>query len=104
MATTFVAYDRETLTISTTSLGFTSTKSQPSGGSDPARQVIVSIRIGGPINWTLDTTAPTATTGQGPKYAGESWTVDGATDIANFRTILDTIATEDATLECEYLR
>lgn len=102
----FLAFARETLTVSTTVVTFTSATVQPAGGVDPARQAIVHVRSGGPFNFTIDggTTFPTSTGGSGPWYAGSAFVINGATNIASFRAIRDNTAVADAVLECEYLR
>jgi len=100
----YTAYTKQTLTVSTSAIGFTTAYMQPTGGAEAARQVIVHIREGGPINYTIDGTTVTSTVGMGPYYEGSVLVIDGAGNIANFRAILDSKAVASATLECTYLR
>lgn len=100
----FTAFDSESITVSTSAIGFTSSKISPSGGGGQARQAIVFINSGGPIRWNIDGTNPTSTTGQGPYESGEFFTLEGITNISNLRMIRDTTATGDATVHAIYLR
>jgi hypothetical protein len=99
----FNAFDRETLTVGTTPVGFDVSKILP-GGGDPARQAQIVIRSGGPINFTLDGTTVTNTAGSGPWVEGTSFTVTGVSNVVNFQAIRDSTAASNAILEIEYLR
>jgi len=103
---TYTAFDQETLTITNAAAtGFTTSKIQPTGGADPARQARVTVRSGGGINWTQNGTSPTDSTGNGPVAAGDTYVfyVEGTTNLANWKAILNSGGT-NATVFVEYLR
>ena len=99
----FTAFARESVTVQAVSRALTPATHTPTGGAQAASKAIVTVRSGGPINWTVDGTAPTISAGQ-LYHDGAVFTIHGITDITAFRAIKDTQAVNDAILEVEYLR
>lgn len=79
-----VSYAFEQVTISTASLGFTSTKYDPGNGT-PAIHALVTVESA-QIRYTVDGTTPTTMVGH-LKEVGDEFEVWGSTDIKNFRAI-----------------
>lgn len=100
------AYDFETITVTTSAGGGDTSKIQPSGGADPAREMRIWVRAGGPINYRYDGTAPTSTVGLGPISTTDDFPIiiNGTTNILNFSAIRDSSAGGNATLAVTYLR
>jgi hypothetical protein len=95
------AGDFETITISSTSLGFTAAKTtiaQAGGFTKRAVKVLVTVESN-PIRIRLDGTAPTASVGH-LLNAGDSYLVEGEGNVTNFRMIRQ--SGTDATVMCSY--
>lgn len=92
-----VAYDSEKITVSSTAIGFTLTKIRPAGGA-PAVMAYCSNETDS-IRFLTTGNAPAATTGV--LVATGSYIQVCAQDIARFLAIR---VTNDATLNCQYLR
>lgn len=98
-------YDRETITVSTTAIGFTTSKLQPQASADArdlgkARQVVVSVE--GSIRWEMVRAVnPVAGSVGHPNSNGQlefaNWQA-----MVNFRAVRE--GAEDATLQVTYLR
>lgn len=93
------AYDFESITVSTTSIGFTAAKITPSG-TLPAVYANCTLETN-PIRHREDGLAPSATVGQ-LVTAGQSIDVCGVPNIQTVRFIRQGAA--DGTLQCHYYR
>ena len=93
------AYDFETVTVSSTGIGFTASKYLPSDGSRKATTALLTVE-GDSLRFRLDGTAPTAAIGH-LVPAGGSLTLEGYDNIKNFRAIR---VTTDATVRVSFMR
>ena len=93
-----VAYDFESITVSSTSIGFTATKIVPSG-SAPAIYASCTLETNS-IRYRADGLAPSATVGQ-LVTAGQIVEVCGSQNIQVVRFIRQSA---DGTLQCHYYR
>lgn len=91
----------ETITVSTTALGFTEATYKPSTGA-PAQRAFVSCQTS-PIRYRYEGGTPTASVGH-YKTAGQDFTVNSAYAVRTFRMIRDTTASSDATCTVTYER
>lgn len=93
------AFAFETITVSTTAIGFTSTVISPAGaiGGKSAFCTVESQ----PIRWREDGTVPTASVGH-PKVAGTEVSLIGLNNMLKFKAIRS--GATDATLSCTYFR
>jgi len=90
------AYDKETITVGSTAVGFTSSK-------------ITNCKVafctldtgGGAIRYWIDGSTPTATSGH-YVAAGDSFTIIGTNNIRNFKAIR--VGADDGTLQVTYKR
>ena len=90
----------ESVTVSTTSVGFTATSYHPGTGSEDSKSVTCSVETSA-IRVKYDGNAPTATAGV---YigSGKTFTVTGYNNISRVRMIRDTAASADATVQCMF--
>lgn len=95
---TYVAYDFEQITVSTTAIGFTPTKSAPSGLA-PADAVYVTVETNA-VRYRDDGTNPTAAVGQ-PLAVNQTGWVCGPGAIAKTKFIRQTA---DATVDATFYR
>jgi hypothetical protein len=99
------AYDYESITVSTTALGFTATKitvaNTAIGSANPrrAKEVLLTVETN-TIRFRLDGTDPTAAEGH-LLAVGDSLNIEGEDNIRRFRMIR---ATADATVKVTYYR
>lgn len=96
---TLTPFAFETITVSTTSIGFTAATLAPSG-SNPAEMAIVSVESN-PVRYRLDGLAPSSTVGH-PAVAGDALTVCGTLSAKALRFIRS--GAVDATLSVTYYR
>lgn len=96
------AYDHEAITISTTAIGFTSTKVVPDNDQNPrpAFEAYVTVETD-KVRYRLDGTDPTSTTGH-ELAAGDTLTITGTNNIRRAKFIRS--GTGDATLRVTYSR
>lgn len=101
MATTYTTFDKETLTISTSVKSLTDATFSPAGAASADRAEVQV--LGAPIRFWRTGDEPSATNGilASPGYF---FVIDGLDDIGNFKTIMDSNATTNATIVVEYSR
>jgi hypothetical protein len=90
----------ETITVSTTAIGFTAAEIAPT--NEFVREAKVYIESGGPVRWNANQD-PTAGGSEGSPlaYAKTTLHVVGSEDLANFKMIKDT-GVSDATVRVAY--
>jgi hypothetical protein len=102
-----VADQFETITATTSSIGFTSSKILPTTGDfagKKARAALISVETAD-VRFTIDGTTPTVTSGTGAGHllnAGMFYELAGENNVSNFRCI-NAVASSGAVLKCTYL-